>query len=142
MLFLNVLSSTICLSDSSLTYGKKIDAVGMDANQLQILASSYPVLIEAIVIAATARANDNRINQATPAASQSAKLSLAAFGYAAQATSNVTTYCIAVDALVPAWKVDANNIELAAQGDSKVCAGAQRIGDVVGEVLWNLLLAM
>jgi hypothetical protein len=89
-----------------------LDDVGMEDNQIEVLATANPIVIDAIVIAPTARANDNRIDEQVPTLTGS-RLSLAVFGVAAHATSNVTTLCLVVLASIAALRVDANNIEIA-----------------------------
>lgn len=118
-----------------------LDDVGMTDNQLEVLSTANPVVIDAIVIATTARANDNRIDEEVETLTGS-RLSLAVFGVAAQATSNVTTLCIAVVASVAALRVEANNIEIGPNNNRELCNAAQRVAVAIGDKLWQLLQAM
>jgi hypothetical protein len=119
-----------------------LDDVSMQDNQLEALATSVPVFIEALVVATTARMNGNRINQSPAPAGQPVQhLSAMVLGMAAQATNNIATYCIGVRALHTGWKVDANNLELmGGGGKTDLCALAERFGERVAVLVWYLLV--
>ncbi|NVB76932.1 MAG: right-handed parallel beta-helix repeat-containing protein [Kofleriaceae bacterium] len=127
----DVLSSLVLLS---------LDDVSMQDNQVEVIATTAPVLIEALVVAVTARMNGNRINQVQPAAAPLQRLSAMVFGQAAQATSNIATYCIGVRALQSAWRIDANNLELLALNNSEACQIAERYGALVAQYIWYFLV--
>jgi hypothetical protein len=120
-----------------------LDDVGVEDNQLEVLASTNPVFIELIALGTTSRGTGNRIN-ATPTIPAAGRFSALFYGLATTVTANVADECIAAFATNPNWLVYASNLELAANGapHNKACTIATALGKRVGALFSEYLLSM
>lgn len=119
-----------------------LDDAGVADNHFEVRATTAAVFVDVLLIALTARLNDNRLNQSSPVASAGSisRLSAMVLGASALADANVGTSCIVVNALVAAWRVEANNVVLAALGDPRACLAANRVGASLGSAIAYYLL--